>query len=292
MITLSHLWRALLLCDLAQFATPAGAGPKTFITVASTTSTQNSGLFEHLLPIFEAKTGIQVRVIAVGTGQAIRVATNGDADVLFVHHRASEQAFVDAGFGLKRYDVMYNDFVIAGPDTDPAGIGGLKDVGAALARIAAARALFVSRADNSGTHKKEKELWQDIGQNPMSGSGKWYLETGLGMGAALNVAAGKSAYILTDRGTWLSFANKGHLRILVEGDKRLFNPYGIILVNPKRYPHTKAKAGQNFIDWIISREGQAAIAEYRRDGKQLFFPNASKTNVATPRLTRPREFVE
>ena len=245
-----------------------------FITVASTTSTANSGLFDYILPMFEKKTGIQVRVVAVGTGQAIRQAQNGDADVLFVHHRPSEDKFVAEGYGVKRLDVMYNDFVVVGPKSDPAGIAGDKDAADAFKKIAAAKAPFCSRGDNSGTNKKEMELWKASGTDAKAASGSWYRETGSGMGATLNTAAGMDAYALTDRGTWLSFANRGSLDIVVEGDARLFNPYGVILVNPKRFPHVKAAEGQAFIDWVVSKEGQAAITSYKRGGKQLFFPNA------------------
>ena len=245
-----------------------------FITVASTTSTANSGLFDYILPMFEKKTGIQVRVVAVGTGQAIRQARNGDADVLFVHHRPSEEKFVDEGYGVKRFDVMYNDFVVVGPKDDPAGVKGIKDVADAFGKIAAAKAPFCSRGDNSGTNKKEMELWKASGTDAKAASGSWYRETGSGMGATLNTAAGMDAYSLTDRGTWLSFENRGSLEIVVEGDARLFNPYGVILVSPKKFPHVKAAEGQAFIDWVVSKEGQAAIASYKRGGEQLFFPNA------------------
>ncbi len=245
-----------------------------YITVASTTSTENSGLFEHLLPQFTEATGIDVRVIAVGTGQAIGLARRGDADVLLVHHRPSEEAFVAEGAGVARFDVMYNDFVIAGPADDPAGLSGLTDAAEAAARIAAARTLFVSRGDDSGTHKKELELWAAAGLSPAASGDPWYRETGSGMGAALNTASALSAYVLTDRGTWISFANKGDLEVLVEGDIRLANPYGVLLVNPERHRHVKAEMGQAFIDWLLSDSGQAAIAAFRVDGRQLFFPNA------------------
>lgn len=258
---------------LALARAPAGSGERVFITLASTTSTQNSGLLAHILPLFEAESGIVVRVIAVGTGQAIRIAKRGDADVLLVHHRSSEEVFVKDGFGVRRHDVMYNDFVIVGPKSDPARIVGSGDGAAALAQIAKARAVFVSRGDNSGTHKKENELWSAARVDPVPSSGTWYLETGLGMGAALNVASEKNAYVLSDRGTWISFSNKSDLVVLVEGDKNLFNPYGVILVDPQRHPHVKAKEGQIFIDWITSRRGQAAIAGFRRDGQQLFYPS-------------------
>ena len=244
------------------------------ITLASTTSTENSGLFAHLLPRFTEATGIPVRVVAVGTGQALRIARNGDADVLLVHHRPSEEAFVAEGYGVRRHDIMYNDFVLVGPDADPARLRGLDDAAAALARVAATRAPFASRGDDSGTHKKELGLWAAAGLDPTAASGAWYRETGSGMGATLNAAAGMGAYALSDRATWLAFQNKGDLEVLVEGDARLFNPYGAILVNPLRHPHVHAREGQAFIDWLVSDAGQAAIAAYRLDGRQLFFPNA------------------
>ena len=245
-----------------------------FIIVQSTTSTQNSGLFEHILPIFTKKTGIDVRVVAVGTGQALKNAQNGDGDVVLVHSKPDEEKFVAEGWGVKRQDVMYNDFVIVGPASDPAGIAGLKDAAEGLKKIAAAEAPFASRGDDSGTNKAELKLWQDAGIDPKPASGKWYLETGSGMGATLNTAVGKQAYTLTDRGTWLSFANKGDFKILIEGDPKLFNQYGVILVNPAKHPNVKAKEGQTFIDWLTGLEGQAAIAGYKIGGEQLFFPNA------------------
>lgn len=248
-----------------------------FITVASTTSTENSGLFGYLLPLFKAKTGIEVRVVALGTGQAIKVAEQGDADVLFVHHRPSEEKFVADGQGVKRFEVMYNDFVIAGPKTDPVGIRGSKDPVAAMKKVAEAKAPFASRADDSGTHKLELDLWKTAGVDVKAASGGWYRETGSGMGATLNTASGLNAYVLTDRGTWISFKNKGDLEILVAGDPRLFNQYGVILVNPAKHPNVKAKDGQAFIDWLISDEGQKAIASFKVEGQQLFFPNAKKT---------------
>jgi len=256
----------------------AGAGPALaadkFITVASTTSTQNSGLFEYMLPIFTKKTGIEVHVVAVGTGQAIKLARNGDADVLFVHHKPSELKFVADGFGVKRFDVMYNDFVVVGPGSDPAGISGMKDVAAALKRVADAKAPFASRGDNSGTNKKEIELWKAAGVDAAAASGSWYRETGSGMGATLNTTAGMNGYTLSDRATWLNFKNKGDLKILVEGDPRLFNQYGIILVSKKKFPHVKADLGQQFIDWVLSPEGQKVIGDYKIKGQQAFFPNA------------------
>ncbi len=267
--------RAVLALALfaVAFATAARADTPA-ITLASTTSTENSGLLDHLLPRFTEATGIAVRVVAVGTGQALRIARNGDADVLLVHHRPSEEAFVAEGYGVQRYDVMYNDFVLVGPGSDSAALRGLDDAPAALARIAAARAPFASRGDDSGTHKKELGLWAAAGLDPVAASGTWYRETGSGMGATLNAAAAMGAYALTDRATWIAFQNKGGLEVLVEGDAGLFNPYGVILVSPLRHPHVHAREGQAFIDWLISDQGQAAIAAYRLDGRQLFFPNA------------------
>ncbi len=247
-----------------------------FIVVQSTTSTQNSGLFDRILPIFTQKTGIDVRIVAVGTGQAIRNAANGDGDVLFVHAKEAEEEFVADGHGVRRADVMYNDFVIVGPPADPAGIEGMGDAVAALARIAGAEALFASRGDDSGTNKAELRLWEDSGIDVRTASGTWYLETGSGMGATLNTGKGMGAYVMTDRSTWIAFGNKSDYGIVVEGDPRLFNQYGITLVNPERHPHVKADLGRQFIDWILSAEGQAAIAEFTIDGRQLFFPNASR----------------
>ncbi|MCM5569393.1 extracellular solute-binding protein [Burkholderiaceae bacterium FT117] len=244
------------------------------ITVSSTTSTEQSGLFRHILPIFEKKTGISVKVVAVGTGQALDIGRRGDADVVFVHDRVAEEKFVAEGFGVRRQPVMYNDFVLVGPKSDPARVGGSKDVVGALKKIAGARAPFVSRGDRSGTHAAELRFWKMAEVDPKTGSGSWYRETGSGMGPALNSAAGMNAYILADRGTWLSFKNRAELVISVEGDKRLFNQYGVMLVNPARHPHVKQKAGQAFIDWLLSPEGQAAIGSYKIDGEQLFFPNA------------------
>lgn len=256
---------------------PAHAGSRSII-LQSTTSTANSGLYDHLLPIFEKKTDIKVHVVAVGTGQAIRNAKAGDGDVLLVHAKSAEEKFVADGFGVARADVMYNDFIIVGPRADPAGIAGSKTVAAALKKIAASKTTFASRGDNSGTHKKELNLWRTAGIDPTRASGKWYRETGSGMGATLNVGIGMNALVLTDRATWLSFKNKGRHAILVEGDPALFNQYGVILVNPKKHPHVKAKAGQAFIDWLLSAEGQAAISSYKRTGKQLFFPNAKTSD--------------
>lgn len=247
-----------------------------FIVVQSTTSTQNSGLFDYLLPIFQEKTGIEVRVVAVGTGQAIKNAANGDGDVLFVHSKPSEEKFVADGLGVSRSDVMYNDFVIVGPANDPAGVAGSKDVVESLKKIADAKAPFASRGDDSGTHKAELRLWKAAGIDPSEGSGDWYRETGSGMGATLNTGTGMGAYVMTDRATWISFGNKGDYKVAVEGDPILFNQYGIILVNPKVHAHVKADLGQQFVDWVLSKEGQQAIADYKVDGQQLFFPNSDK----------------
>lgn len=255
-------------------AVPAAfAEDKSFI-LQSTTSTANSGLYDHILPIFKAKTGITVNVVAVGTGQAIKNAQNGDGDVLLVHAKPAEEKFVADGYGVERFDVMYNDFIIVGPPLDPAGITGMRDATAALKKIADSKSPFASRGDNSGTHKKEMALWNDAGVDPTGASGKWYRETGSGMGATLNTAVGMSAYTLTDRGTWISFKNKGNYEILVDGDPNLFNQYGVILVNPEKHARVKVAEGQAFIDWILSEDGQSAIASYRLDGQQLFFPNA------------------
>jgi len=246
---------------------------QTFITVASTTSTEDSGLFKAILPAFTAKTGIEVRVVAKGTGQAIDQARRGDADVLFVHHKPSEEKFVEEGFGVKRFPVMYNDYVLIGPKADPAGVKGGKDITAALKRIADAKAPFASRGDDSGTNKAELALWKAAGIEPKSG--KWYRALGQGMGPTLNTAAAMNAYTLADRGTWLSFKNRGELDVAVEGDERLFNQYGIILVNPEKFPHVKKAEGQAFVDWVRSPEGQKAIADYTIGGQPLFFPNAN-----------------
>jgi tungstate transport system substrate-binding protein len=245
-----------------------------FITVASTTSTEQSGLFKHLLPVFEKKTGIQVRVVALGTGQALDMGRRGDADVVFVHAKPLEEKFMAEGFGVKRQDVMYNDFVVIGPKSDPAKVAGGKDALEAFRKIRAAQAPFVSRGDRSGTHFAELEMWKAAGIDIAKDKGAWYRDTGQGMGPALNTAAGMNAYILADRGTWLSFKNRGELTILVEGDKRLFNQYGIMLVNPAKHPSVKKDLGQAFIDWVVSPEGQNAIASYKINGEQLFFPNA------------------
>jgi tungstate transport system substrate-binding protein len=264
--------RVLLALLLAM---PAHA-QQTFITVASTTSTEQSGLFKHLLPIFEKKTGTQVRVVALGSGQALDLARRGDADVVFVHARPLEEKFVAEGHGVQRFEVMYNDFVLVGPKSDPAKVGGTRDIVAALQKIKAAQAPFTSRGDKSGTHFAEVELWKAAGTDISKEKGPWYRETGSGMGPTLNTASGMNAYALTDRGTWLSFKNRGDLVIAVEGDQRLFNQYGVMLVNPAKHPQVKKELGQAFVDWVISAEGQEAIAEYKIDGEQLFFPNAKK----------------
>jgi tungstate transport system substrate-binding protein len=241
-----------------------------FITIASTTSTENSGLFDHILPLFQVETGITVRVVSQGTGQALETGRRGDADIVFVHAREQEEKFVADGFGVQRVDVMYNDFVFVGPKSDPAGLRAATDAVGAMAAIAAAGVPFASRGDDSGTHEAEKALWAAAGIDPV---GNWYLSTGSGMGATLNTAAQVPAYALTDRGTWLSFSNRGTLDLLFDGDPALFNPYGIILVNPERHPHVKVDAAQMFIDWIVSDQGQAAIASFAVNGQQLFFPN-------------------
>lgn len=256
-------------------AAPAGAEDR-FIVVQSTTSTQNSGLFDAILPQFTAKTGIEVRVVAVGTGQAIRNAANGDGDVLFVHAKPAEETFVAEGYGVERFDVMYNDFVIVGPAADPAGVGGMTDVVAALEKIAEAEAPFASRGDDSGTNKAELRLWGQTAIDVAAASGGWYRETGSGMGATLNAATGMGAYTMSDRATWISFGAKGDFEVLVEGDPKLFNQYGIILVSKAKHPNVKADLGQSFVDWVVSPEGQAAIAAYKVDGQQLFFPNAGE----------------
>ena len=273
MLRRTILTLGLAVIALAAAATPTLAEDKSII-VQSTTSTQNSGLYKHLLPIFEKKTGIKVHVVAVGTGQAIKNATNGDADVLLVHAKSAEEKFVKDGWGVKRFDLMYNDFVIVGPPNDPAKVGGMRDAKEALKKIAAARALFASRGDNSGTHKKELQLWKAASVDPKKESGKWYRETGSGMGATLNTGVGMAAYVLTDRATWISYKNKGTYKIQVEGAKDLFNQYGVILVNPKKHPKVKVKEGQAFIDWVLGEDGQKAIADYQLNGQQLFFPNA------------------
>ena len=267
---------ALLLGALATplLSLPAAEAQEKSIVVASTTSTQDSGLFGHILPMFKAKTGIDVKVVAQGTGQALDTARRGDADVVFVHAKPQEEKFVAEGFGVKRFDVMYNDFVLIGPKADPAKIKGGNDVVTALKAISAANSPFVSRGDRSGTHAAELALWKQAGLDPAAGKPAWYREIGQSMGAALNTANAMNAYVLSDRGTWISFKNKGDLAIAVAGDQRLFNQYGVILVNPEKHPNVKKDLGQTFIDWILSAEGQNAIRSYKIEGQQLFFPNA------------------
>ena len=272
-------WCGVLIALIGLLTGAPVQAQERFITVASTTSTQDSGLFDHLLPLFTQKTGIQVRVVAQGTGQALDTARRGDADVVFVHAKAQEQKFVEEGFGLKRYAVMYNDFVLIGPANDPAGINGMKDIASALQTIAHQGTPFVSRGDRSGTHAAELALWKAVGIDPAKVQGNtqnWYREIGQGMGAALNTAMAMEAYVLSDRATWLSFKNKGTLQISVEGDARLFNQYGVMLVNPAKHPHIKAKDGQIFVDWLVSDEGQSAISQYKIGGKQLFFANSGQ----------------
>ena len=271
-------WLAAAIVSLAlafSFAAPVVAQDR-FIVVASTTSTEDSGLFKYLSPLFKARSGFDVRVVAQGTGQALATARKGDADVVFVHDRVAELKFAEEGFGIDRREVMYNDFVIVGPKSDPARIAGSKDVIDALKNIAATISPFASRGDKSGTHAAELRYWKDAGIDPQTGKGTWYRETGSGMGPTLNTASAMDAYAFTDRGTWLSFRNRGDLAIVVEGDTRLFNQYGVMLVNPAKHPHVKSEMGQAFIDWLISAEGQAAIAGYRIEGRQLFFPNYRK----------------
>ncbi len=267
--------RRVVLAALLALSAFAAAGQDKFIVVASTTSTEQSGLFGYLLPIFTKDTGIHVRVVALGTGQALDLARRGDADVAFVHARSAEEKFIAEGQGVKRYPVMYNDFVLIGPKSDPAKISGGKDIIVALQRIRAAQAPFVSRGDRSGTHLAELQLWKDAGVDLDKAKGPWYRDTGQGMGPALNTASSMNAYILADRGTWLAFKNRGDLAILVEGDRRLFNQYGVILVNPDKHPNVKKDLGQTFINWLVTPAGQNAIAGYKIDGQQLFFPNAS-----------------
>jgi tungstate transport system substrate-binding protein len=254
---------------------PAALAQDQFIIVQSTTSTEASGLFGHILPTFQEETGTEARVVAVGTGQALKNAQNCDGDVLFVHAKSDEEKFVEAGYGVERFDVMYNDFVIVGPASDPAKVGGSSDAAEALQMIAEAKAPFASRGDDSGTHKKELSLWQEGGVDPTAASGDWYRETGSGMGATLNTAVGMDAYALTDRGTWISFENKGDFEVLVEGDDNLFNQYGVIRVSPEHCPNVKTEPAQQFVDWITGPEGQEAIASYQLNGQQLFFPNAA-----------------
>jgi len=265
---------ALVAYALLLAASPIHAQDKS-IVVASTTSTQDSGLFGHILPLFKAATGIEVRVVAQGTGQALDTGRRGDADVLFVHAKAQEEKFVADGFGVKRFPVMYNDFVLIGPKSDPAGIKGNSDIVAALQAIKAKAAPFISRGDRSGTHIAELDLWKAAGIDIARDKGPWYKEIGQGMGAALNTASAANAYVLADRGTWIAFKNRGELDIVVQGDKRLFNQYGVMLVNPAKHPHVKKELGQAFIDWLVSAVGQKTIADYKIEGQQLFFPNAN-----------------
>jgi len=276
-IALVRAAAVLTLCAVLG-ALPASAQER-FITVASTTSTEQSGLFGYLLPIYEQQTGVKVRVVALGTGQALDVGRRGDADVVFVHARPAEEKFLAEGQGVKRFPVMYNDFVLIGPKSDPAQIAGGKDILAALRKVESAKAPFVSRGDRSGTHLAELNLWKAAGVDIDQSKGPWYRDTGQGMGPALNTASSMGAYILSDRATWLGFKNRGDLAILVEGDKRLFNQYGVMLVNPEKHPNVKKELGQQFIDWLVSPAGQKATAEYKIGGEQLFYPNASDANA-------------
>jgi tungstate transport system substrate-binding protein len=267
---------APLACLLLALGCASSAFAQRYVTVASTTSTEQSGLFGHILPLFERKTGIEVRVVAVGTGQALDLARRGDADVVFVHAKAAEEEFLREGHGVRRFPVMYNDFVVIGPRADPAGIAGGTDTLEAFRKIKSAGAPFVSRGDRSGTHIAEVNLWSMAGIDIAKEKGAWYRETGQGMGPALNTASSMNAYLLSDRATWLAFMNRGDLGVLVQGDTRLMNQYGVMLVNPERHPSVKRAAGQAFIDWLVSPEGQAAIAAYTIGGEQLFFPNAGE----------------
>ena len=275
----SLMLAAAAIVTAAMAASALAQSSQRFITVSSTTSTSDSGLFNHLLPAFQAKTGIEVRVLSQGTGQALDTGRRGDADVVFVHARALEEKFVADGFGVARRPVMYNDFVLIGPRNDPAAIRSLGDIATALRAIQARGAPFVSRGDKSGTHAAELALWKAASIEIEQAKGPWYREIGQGMGAALNTSAAMNAYVISDRATWINFRNRGDLEIVVEGDSRLFNQYGVILVNPARHPHVKAADGQAFIDWIVSPDGQNAIAAYTINGQQLFFPNAGKTGV-------------
>ncbi len=271
-------FRFITLCLTVALCASAIAADES-ILVASTTSTQDSGLFGYLLPLFKKQTGIEVKVVAQGTGQALDTARRGDADVVFVHDKAAEQKFVADGYGVKRYPVMYNDFILVGPKSDPAGVLGAKDILVAFRAIVAKASPFISRGDRSGTNMAELSLWAQAGIDIAASKGAWYRDIGQGMGAALNMASAENAYVLTDRGTWLAFRNRGDLVVAVEGDQRLFNQYGVILVNPQRYPEIKARPGQKFVDWLISRDGQNAIASYRINGEQLFHPNASDSGA-------------
>ena len=270
------MMKTLVACLLSAAMLTSAVSQEKFITVASTTSTQDSGLFSYLLPIFKTKTGIDVKVVAQGTGQALDTGRRGDADVLFVHAKPQEEEFVAQGFGVERFDVMYNDFVLIGPSGDPAGIKGGKDISAALNKIQMQGVSFVSRGDKSGTHAAELALWKEAGIDLSSKRGAWYREIGQGMGAALNTAKAMQAYVLADRGTWISFKNKEGLSVVIEGDKRLFNQYGVIMVNPAKHSWVKADLGKAFMDYVLSAEGQKVIAEYKIEGQQLFFPNAKR----------------
>ena len=271
--TLSGL--AVLTAVIIGLSSPMAASEE-YIVMQSTTSTEHSGLFDRILPVFQEGTGIEVRVVAVGTGQAIKNAANGDGDVLLVHDRLAEDKFVADGHGVYRADVMYNDFVVVGPPGDPAGVAGMTDAVAALRRIAESGVLFASRGDDSGTHKAELRLWREAGIDAASASGSWYRETGSGMGATLNTSIGLGAYAMIDRATWISFGNKRGYQIMVEEDPRFFNQYGIIPVNPDRHPNVKAGLAQRFVDWVLSTQGQTEIASFQVDGRQVFFPNAAK----------------
>jgi len=277
---MNMLTRRLIIAATAGFVFAGHAvAQEKSIVVASTTSTQDSGLFGHILPMFKAKTGIDVKVVAQGTGQALDTARRGDADVVFVHAKLAEEKFLSEGFAVKRYPVMYNDFILIGPKGDPAGIKGSKDIVAALGAIKAKGADFISRGDKSGTHQAELNLWKVAGIDIAKDKGPWYKEIGQGMGAALNTASASNGYVLADRGTWLSFKNRGDLAIAVEGDKRLFNQYGVMLVNPEKHPSVKKDLGQQLIDWLVSSEGQKAIADYKINGEQLFYPNANDSGA-------------
>lgn len=278
MYRITHLTAALAisLFSLINLAMPERAAAGETIIIQSTTSTQNSGLLNYILPIFEKSSGIKVHVVAVGTGQALKNARNGDGDVLLVHAKSAELKFIKQGFGVERFDLMFNDFVIIGPSSDPAKVHGEKDITVAFNKIFKSKAIFISRGDDSGTHKKEMQLWQAAKLAPAKQRSSWYRESGSGMGASLNIAAGMNGYIMSDRATWISFKNKSNLKIHVEGDKRLFNQYGVILVNPAKHKNVKAKAGQAFINWLIGEEGQATIKSFKVGGKQLFFPNAAQ----------------
>ncbi len=273
-MSIRHL-AALAVCTALLAVSPALAQSRS-IVVASTTSTRDSGLFGHILPLFKAATGIEVRVVAQGTGQALDTGRRGDADVVFVHAKAMEERFVADGFGVRRFPVMYNDFILIGPRSDPAGIKGVSDIAEALKAIKAKAAPFISRGDRSGTHVAELDLWTVAGIDIAKDKGPWYKEIGQGMGAALNTASASNAYVLADRGTWIAFKNRGELEIAIQGDRRLFNQYGVMLVNPARHPHVKTDLGQAFIDWLVSAPGQKAIADYKIEGQQMFFPNAQR----------------